>query len=163
MNKKFILSISLCALFLFSLKSCYESEIIKISIETLPIDRINSINFPWSVNPNLITQVKNYHEVVDIDSNNWIAQFELLPGEVKELSSILNELNSNSSYSCNISNVNWELKREICSYEKMKMNGFRGYFYNPELCESGCKQMIILWVDEKTGESYIIGSPDYDK
>ncbi len=63
---------------------------------------------------------------------------------------------------CVASIADWVLRHDVCSFEKMIAAGYKGYFYNPSLCQAGCKQTIIFWVNEDSGEAYIVGSPDYD-
>jgi hypothetical protein len=160
---KTIIPISVLVALVWGVKSCYDSEIRREDTPTLSLEKINSIEYPWSVVPNTITQVKNYKEAYDIDSNDWIAQFSLDSSEAQKLSSVLTEIpESQRVYRCAASNADWTLDHDVCSFEKMITAGFKGYFYNPSLCQAGCKQTIILWVKEASGESYIVGSPDYD-
>lgn len=121
------------------------------------------MEYPWSIKQGLITSVKNYREAYDIDSNDWIAEFLLLPTEAKGLAGQLAPLPSDKpEYRCQSSLANWNLEYDLCNSKEMRSKGFIGYFYNPSLCEAGCKQDIVLWVQEESGRSFIVGAPDYD-
>lgn len=158
---KFLVPIALVGFLFFGVKTCSDLEIRRENIPSLPKNKINSIQYPWSVPPHLITEVTNYREAYDIDANDWIAQFSLDPSESQKLSGALNKIpEDKTEYRCISSIADWSLPHDICSYEKMAAAGFKGYYYNPSLCEAGCKQSIILWVNETSGEAYLVGAPD---
>lgn len=160
---KFVVLLAFLVILVWGIRNCYNSEVRRENTPTLSLEKINSTEYPWAVAPNLITQIKNYREAYDIDSNDWIAQFSLVPSEAQKLSSALTELpESQRVYRCITSNADWEIGHEICNYEKMLAAGFKGYVHKPSLCQAGCKQTIVLWVNEGSGDSYIVGSPDYD-
>ena len=160
--KLFFIFITFFISFSILFRFCSEFEIRRTNLEELPLSKINSQQYPWSIIPGVITKVANYREAYDIDSNDWIAQFNLLPEEIQYLSGKLLYLPlSEENYRCNISIINWTIKHKLCNPIYMHSKGFKGYFYNPSFCPAGCKQKIILWVNESSGESYIVGSPDY--
>ena len=134
----------------------------KIDVKELSRDQVNSSRYPWSISKGIISRVQMYKEAYDFDSNDWVAQFQLEPEEARALSAILTSIPVNKRvYRCYYtSNAFWKINKDLCNYKKMIEAGFKGYFYNPSLCEAGCKQVIILWVNETNGESYIVGAPE---
>ncbi|MCB0415935.1 MAG: hypothetical protein KDD50_16475 [Bdellovibrionales bacterium] len=101
-------------------------------------------------------------EAYNLDSNDWVAQFQLIPSEAQKLKEFLQPIPMNKkTYRCNYSSsAFWPIEPNLCDYAEMSKRGFLGFYYNPSFCKAGCKQVIILWVNENSGESYIIGAPD---
>jgi hypothetical protein len=137
-----------------------ETDIQETEIAALKKEKINSADFPWSIFPGKITEVKSYREAFDADSKNWIAEFSLKPEEAKRLKGWLFPVPSTGlQYGCATAGADWLEETDLCDAGKMQAKRFRGYLYHPFHCDGGCDRTVVLWVNETTGQSYIIGAP----
>ncbi len=134
--------------FLF-LRTCRQWEIVKHQSENLSLKEISSDRFPWAKFAGKISSVKNYREAFDIDSNDWIAEFVLLPKETQEWRTLLIGIKNETKYLCYSSLANWEITIDICSIQTMNANGFIGYI----------NSSTVWWINESTGQSFIVGFP----
>ena len=159
--KKIIWISSFLLLSYAALLLIYESDIRRTSFKELKVGKINSEEYPWSKKAGTVTSVKDYREAYDLDSNDWVAEFALIPAEAEKLATVLSPLQQNRKYRCHIAIADWKLDHQVCDSLKMRSNGFEGYIHEVSFCEAGCKQEIILWVNPVSGQSYIVGAPDH--
>ena len=76
-----ILSVASLALLFWGPKACSEFETRRTQFDKLPSNKIDSLEYPWSRSPGLISSVLNYQGAYDIDSNEMggsVSSFYLL-------------------------------------------------------------------------------------
>lgn len=142
------------------IRSWFAQEVRNANYAILPMEKMHNPIFPWAGHDGLISEVKDYYEAYDLDTNDWIAQFALNSIESQKLARILTMLpRSERKYRCNISIAHWSLQLDICDSTYMESVGFVPYHYQVSLCKNGCDLSIVMWMNHNTGKNFLIGAP----